>query len=74
MSIEKIIERECPRYKKEVIHMGTAQAIVDTHSYQQCPLKIFDLDDESIDVELDKMNLEYENYLRDFLSKLEAIQ
>lgn len=68
MNIERIIELECPRYAKKTITSGDkqVQAIVDLHSMfpDGCPVKIASLD-ENIDDELEKMNQEYENHLRE---------
>lgn len=68
MNLERIIEIECPRYVKKTIYQGDkkVQAIVDLHSMYPdgCPVKIAPLD-ENIDDELEKMNLDYENHLRE---------
>lgn len=64
--IDEIIARECPRYvKKEIIYHGkNVQAIIDTHTRPIFPTKIASIGDKNIDRELDKMNTEYENQLR----------
>lgn len=73
MNIDEIIERECPRYVKTVIMRfdERVQAIIDSHSgaSHPVPVKTFRLGDESIDEELDKLNSDYEQHLRNHLRR-----
>lgn len=66
MNIDEIIERECPRYaKKEIRRNNTRlQAIIDTHSSIETPLKVFPLGNDGINKVLEQMNSEYESHLR----------
>ncbi|MBR3139866.1 MAG: hypothetical protein IKF11_03240 [Methanobrevibacter sp.] len=66
MNIDEIIERECPRYAKKEIrrHNTRLQAIIDTHSGMETPLKVFPLGDDGINKVLEQMNSEYESQLR----------
>ena len=73
--IDEIIARECPRYvKKEMCyHNKHIQAIIDTHADdygQKIPVKQFSLEDKECDQELNKMNFDYENHLRNHFSKV----
>ena len=71
MNINEIIERECPRYaKKEIIRHNTRlQAIIDTHTNIEYPLKVFPLGDDGINKVLEQMNSEYESHLRRFFQR-----
>lgn len=69
--IEEVIARECPRYvKKEIIHRGeNVQAIMDTHTNIQLPIKVFQIGDKRADAELDRMNSDYETRLRNHFAR-----
>ena len=71
MNIDGIIERECPRYAKKEIrrHNTRLQAIIDTHSSMETPLKVFPLGDKGINNVLEQMNSEYESQLRRFFQR-----
>lgn len=74
MKINDVIARECPRYvkRKLIYHEKHVQAIIDPHTHNSInyPVKVALIGDKNIDVELNKMNSEYENHLRTHFKKV----